>query len=680
MPSSPPRTPDFRPDIQGLRAVAVGSVVLDHAGFGWMSGGFVGVDAFFVISGYLITSHLVNSLRRDGRIGFAGFYARRARRILPASFVVLAATVVGAMLWVPVTLRERTLHDAVATALYAPNYVLAARGTDYLADDTPSVLQHYWSLGVEEQFYLFWPALLALVWWLASRLRPRARRGTLAVAIAAVCVVSFAISYTLTRTNQPWAFFSLWTRAWELGTGALLAVVAPLVVKALRPWLAVVLGWVGLAALVYACVGLDHATVFPGRAALLPVGGTVLVIGAGLARPRFGPELLLGLRPMQFVGAVSYSLYLVHWPILQLPAARRGYDPPISTRGNVVLIAVSLLAAWLLYRIVENPVRRAPILARARPARSLVAALAGSAILVGGSYALVPLARHQADDLASHQVAAALPRAVAPPKATGFVPRDMTPTLGAGKDDQAPVIGNGCEVTRGNSTPHPCRFGRTDGPTMVLFGDSVGAAWQPAVAGAADALGYQLITQTANSCAPGLLHHLENNQPLNSCDHWRDNVVAQLRADPPDVLVLGQYGDEQIQATDVPPAQQWVNGMTALLARIPAQTKVVILQSPPKQKGSPLTCLARHVDDAAQCATARAQALDLPGRDGQQQIAKAMPDRVTMIDLTDYFCGTESCPLISGNVLMWIDNHHISATYSRLLAPVLTDALRAVVR
>lgn len=208
----------FRPDVQGLRAIAVMLVVLYHAGVQTLSGGFVGVDVFFVISGFLITTHLLESLQTHGRIPFASFYAKRARRILPASLLVAGLTVVAAWLWMPPLLMTQVFEGAVATALYVPNLLFAVEGTEYLAETSPSVFQHYWSLGIEEQFYLFWPALLTLGFWLVRRSERR-----LLYAVAVLTLASFIACVVWMEISQPWTFFSLPTRAWELGAGALVA-------------------------------------------------------------------------------------------------------------------------------------------------------------------------------------------------------------------------------------------------------------------------------------------------------------------------------------------------------------------------------------------------------------------------------------------------------------------------
>ena len=272
-----------RRDIEGLRATAVLGVVLYHAGFTPLAGGYAGVDVFFVLSGFLITGGLWDELRDHGRIRFGAFYARRARRLLPAAALVIAVTMLAAARWSAPLAARSVVHDGIASLFYVANYRFALLNTNYLsASAAPSPLLHYWSLAVEEQFYLVWPALLMLgaTVWRRRRHRHRRRAEPLAgvaVTIAAVTVASFALSLRLTRTNEPWAFFSLGTRAWELGVGAMLALAAPWLAK-VPAALGRVLALVGLAAVMVAFTAFSSATPFPGLAALLPVLGTAAAV------------------------------------------------------------------------------------------------------------------------------------------------------------------------------------------------------------------------------------------------------------------------------------------------------------------------------------------------------------------------------------------------------------------
>ncbi len=322
----------FRSDIEGLRAVAVIAVVLYHAGLPGVGGGFIGVDVFFVVSGFLITGLLWREASSTGTVGLARFYGARARRLLPAAVTVLVATCVASAVLLPPLQARSVIKDGIASALYVGNYRFAIQGTDYLAADAPpSPLQHYWSLGVEEQFYLLWPALIIGTAWLLARVTRRTSAAATRsvtpyfLVLGVLAGVSFVVSLSWTESLPSWAFFSLPTRAWELAVGGLVALTAGAWRHLPGPSAAVV-GWGGLALIVVTCTQVGEATRYPGTAALLPVLGTALVIGAGCATTDLGVGHFLSKPAMRSIGRLSYSWYLWHWPVLLLAPALFGGD------------------------------------------------------------------------------------------------------------------------------------------------------------------------------------------------------------------------------------------------------------------------------------------------------------------------------------------------------------------
>ncbi len=651
-------TDRFRPDIQGLRAVAVVAVVLNHAGIPFVSGGYVGVDVFFVISGFLITSHLLRSLERDNRIHFGAFYARRARRILPASFTVLAASIAGAYFFVPPVLREQVFRDAVATALYVPNYAFAIQGTDYLADSAPSVFQHYWSLGVEEQFYLLWPLLL-----LAAFVLTRGSRRALVVALAVVVVGSFIVCVLLTYSSQPWAFFSLWSRAWELGIGGLVAVVPVAGARRMPAAIAGTLGWIGVAGILVASILFSASTAFPGSAAALPVASAALVIFAGGTPSRFGPLLVLGLRPVQFLGLISYSLYLVHWPILILTEDAVGTYVTLSVWATTGLALAAVPIAWALYRWIENPARDSTWLTR-RSWRPLVAAGVGSLVLAlvasTGASATTGLPLNSGR-------AAAASTPTDPPIATAFVPSNLRPSLQRAADDNPALYADGCEVGFAQTVPGPCYLGDPKGKRIVLFGDSHAAQWYPALAAIAKNEGYRLETQTKSACPSVDIEIARNGVDYKACDVWRDNVLRDLKSDPPALVIIANYDNPDFNDSSNT-SDQWAAGMRSTLGQLTAVTKVAVIADTPDFRVSPIVCLSAHLTSAVDCARPATTVLKSPGR-----VPSADPSNLsgaTFIDLTGYFC-TTSCPPIIGATMVYRDSHHLSATFAASLAPVL---------
>ncbi len=352
----------FRPDVQGLRAVAILLVVLFHAGIPGISGGYVGVDVFFVISGFVITGVLLREREASGRTSILNFYGRRARRIIPAASVVIIVTVVAAFHYLGSLTGHETAIDGQWAALFLANLHFAASQTNYLASQRPpSALQNYWSLAVEEQFYIVYPTVFLIT---ARFVRGMSLRGRLALVLLTVIAASYAYSIVFTSTNASSAFFSPLTRAWELALGGLIAV-ASQSLRRLPQTVAALMSWLGLAAIVVASVTLTSASVYPGALVAVPVVGAGLIIAAGTATPTWGVEYLLRQRPFQLLGLISYSLYLWHWPILIIAAQSRGATS-LPVWDNVALLVVATLAATVTYRLLENPVRHSALLRRKR--------------------------------------------------------------------------------------------------------------------------------------------------------------------------------------------------------------------------------------------------------------------------------------------------------------------------
>jgi peptidoglycan/LPS O-acetylase OafA/YrhL len=366
----------FRPDIEGMRAIAVGLVLLFHGYQYPFTGGFVGVDVFFVISGFLITSLLLHEQTKTGRISILGFYARRARRILPASAVLVVATIFATYYFLGFIAGNSVAEDAKWTAVFAANIHFGLIGTDYLGSQLPpSPLQHMWSLGVEEQFYVVWPGLFLLMVLIVRGSRHRnAMAGVLMVIIGA----SFAWSVISTMSDATWAYFSPLTRTWELALGALVAVMAPAISRLRTAWVSELLAVCGLAGIAASALLFTETTPYPGSAVALPVVSSAVLIAAGCSNPKTLVGHALSLPPMQWLGARSYSLYLWHWPVLIIAAQYVGVDK-LSAWQNTGLLLMAVVASALSYRLVENPVRRARVLT----SRTGLSLAMGAVLIVG---------------------------------------------------------------------------------------------------------------------------------------------------------------------------------------------------------------------------------------------------------------------------------------------------------
>ena len=669
-----PEPARHRRDIEGLRAVAVLLVVAYHCGLPFLSGGYVGVDVFFVISGFLITGLLLREAQRTGTVSIPRFYARRALRLLPASAVVVVATVAAAALWLPPLRLAAVVSDALHTSVYAMNWRLAAIGTDYLsADSAPSPLQHFWSLAVEEQFYLVWPLLMLVV------IR-RGGRGLTAV-LGLLTATSLVVSVWQTRHNPEWAYFGAHTRAWELGAGALLAVGAARLRK-LRPLVAKVLVGCGLGAIVVSALGYTAATPFPGYAALLPVLGTVAVITGGCARPAG----LLGAPVLQSIGRLSYSWYLWHWPTLLIAPYALGR--PLAVWENVVVALGALVLAALTYALVENPVRHLTAL-RDKPMRGLGTGAAIS-VLAAGVCVLIGLTSAQVAGASSYRAAALdpatfdiqrLPQVIAESVDLPAVPANLTPALSGATKDKPRYYREGCSGDFADAeVKKPCAYGDLSSPTtVVLFGDSHAGHWFPALEAAALREHWKLVVVTKSACnAADTLVHLEQlKREFTECVQWRKDALAYTRSlQPAKVVMASTYPSMRLLGVTGSQDQEWAGAWQRSIASVSAPgTEVYFVNDTPWQAGAAPECLSAHLGDPSACVRDRTSAVALPDRRKLvEDTARAAG--ATIVDPVPWFCTATRCPPVIGNILVYRDQHHVTTAYSRLLAPLLAEALR----
>jgi len=696
----------FRPDIEGLRGVAVMAVVLFHAGLPAVSGGFIGVDVFFVISGFLITGMLWREANTTGTVRLRRFYGARARRLLPASATVGVVTLIASAVLLPSLQAPSVIRDGIASALYVGNYWLILDGINYFADLLPpSPFQHYWSLGVEEQFYLVWAPLILGTAWLIGRVRRRkaqettsSRRLYLAV-LALVAAISFALSLVITYVVPTAAFFSLPTRAWQLALGGLVALTA-LNWQRLSPRTAAITGWAGLGLIVLACIWFTPTTPFPGVAASLPTVGAVLVIGVGCATSSQGCGHLLSLSPMRAIGRVSYSWYLWHWPVLVLAPALLGY--PLGLAGRLAAVLVSGGMALLTLRFIENPLRfAAPI--RRSPLASLVLGGVATAVAVAVGMVLlervpVPVGRGapataltvnaapppagstiDAYDAAVQQAFAQVRAAVTASADLKAVPSNLNPPLAGTAAEQKAQFFNGCLRKPFQGGQPECAMADTASATTVaLVGDSHAAMWSPAFQQIAAQQHWRLEmlakggcplieTPRTNDVFRRLIEHFQN------CEQWRDQILARLRAEHPRLIVVGMwrgYGSDKSLTGFTPYSPVWIDTLSRLVQQLRGTgAKVLVLGPVPAPHSVPRICLSDHLDDATACSPPRSTAVNQPGITAESAATNAGGGQYA--DLTELFCATNRCPAIVGNTLVYGDVSHVTHEYSRLLAPVM---------
>ncbi|MFF2745714.1 acyltransferase family protein [Kitasatospora sp. NPDC058048] len=653
----------FRPDIEGLRGVAVLSVLAFHSAVPGLTGGFVGVDVFFVVSGFLITGLLV------GRpLGLWDFAARRARRILPAAATVLVATAVaGGALLDP--LRGTDLaRDLIASAGQFANWRFVGEQTDYLAAERdPSPLQHFWSLGVENQFYLLWGVLLL---GLARYLH--GRRRTLAITLATVAVggISLVLCLRWTATSAPLAYFSTGSRLWEFAAGACAALAGPALAARAerRPVLRTlrVLGWLGLAAVLTPVFLYDRNTPFPGTAALLPVLGTAAVLLAGHGTPGAAEAgRLLATRPLRAAGRLSYAWYLWHWPVLTIAQARYG---PLPWTTLLALTAAAALPAWLTLRLVEQPLRYgsspAPRRGLAVGASALVIPLIAALTLGGGT--VRALGDPSAGPVAAPAGAPDGPSLLAP----GARVLTLTPSLARAREDFPP--GKGCEIPLNADSSPRCLFGAEDSPDrIVLLGDSHAGQWISAGLALAEQRHWALEVLVKPGCPLATLTVRNNvlGRTFDECDRWRENTLTRLTSGPKPRLVLmaglNRYGSQEERA----------EGWTRTLDRLTALGAPLAYLGDTPMPGKDIpTCLAASDGRSDACFFPRDTAFEPdPVLDG----GLAARYGVRTLDLGPLLCpgAGPSCPAVLEGVVLYRDTGHITDTLARVLAPRLDKGL-----
>ena len=666
----------FRPDIQGLRAIAVSLVVVYHLYPSALPGGYAGVDVFFVISGFLITGHLWRGCQKSGRLSLADFWGRRARRLVPAAALVLAVTWGVSYLVLPSSQLATVAQQIRASALYYQNWQLAGDAVNYLQQGSAATpVQHFWSLSVEEQFYIVWPLLFLAALLIA---RARAGRGPDAAArrtalahraafalTAALVAASLAYSVYDTAANPAQAYFVTTTRMWELGAGGLLALLPARLTErvARHGWL----GWAGLAMIVASQFVLKGSTPFPGWIALLPVGGALALIAGGSSRGRYSPWRLTSARPMTFLGDISYSLYLWHWPVIVFWTAWRGHSPGLP--AGVEIIVISVILSWLTKVTVEDRIRLAPFFAR-HAWRSVSTALA----------AAVPVALVTAFLVAQPgpwdgRLGPGYPGAAALADKRSALPAQ--PVLPPPDQVNLPAYwAKGCLQGEHVAAVKRCYYGDTKNPTLkvALVGDSMAGNWWAPLDQIAKQQHWELITELHATCpwTATQLYDPVNKGAYPTCHAWGVSVLHDLLKNVhPDVVITSGLGSTTSLAHPAvsPQASRDVgDGMATYWRQLQEHgIGVIAIRETPQTGLNDPACVAKKGSAAPACSVPRSKA---EVTDWPISYADQADGSVPVIDMNSLICGPASCPAVVGNVLVYMDSHHLTESYSADPSPV----------
>ena len=658
----------FRTEIEGLRAVAAFLVATYHIWLGRVSGG---VDVFFVVSGFLITTSLLNRYERNGKIDFFGFITRLSKRLFPAALIVLFISGILSIFLLPQLQWEYTIKELLASALYFENWQLALNSVDYLAENNASTpFQHFWAMSIQGQFYIIWPALLFISTLLARYVLKRSVRFTFLFVLIIVFISSITYSIYLTNLNQPWAYFHTFTRVWEFSIGGLVALLISNV--ALKKGISVTMGWLGLIGLISCGIILQVSTVFPGYAALWPTLCAVFILLAGNRGGKFGVHRLLSSKLLVKFGGISYGFYLWHWPVLIFYHHLTGSDV-VPLLDGIIIMGLSALLAYLTIYFIEKPIRNlnfSRIKSAVLSASFVVPVLILSA---GWGLYLDKIQESTNEDLTSILKSH--------PGATFMDPLqhdvaafnqniEFIPSLINVKDDIPISYNDGCHQTPYESEVVECEYGNVEDPsyTIALIGGSHSAHLLPAFMEFAEVEDMKLLNYTKSGCRFTTIHdYSQNKASLKSCEQWNEELMDILEKNKPDLVITTANATEK---EEVPPG--YIEKWEALNEE---GIKVLAIRDNPRFSIDIPTCVEQYGEDSQKCSIDRNKVL--PPGIWEDDI---VPENVYYTDLTDYYCEEDVCKPIVGNVLVYRDKHHITATFAKTLSPILREEVIHAIR
>lgn len=672
----------YLPELHGVRGLALAGVVLFHLfGNGRVSGG---IDIFLAVSGFLFTGMLLReAAATGGRVDPLKYYGRLIRRILVPATIVIAATLAAGLLISPVTQHRQLWSEARASLLYFENFELISSQLAYgAAGPDTSPFQHFWSLSVQGQFYIIWPAIAILSVLVAKRLRTSAAR-IMGLLVTVILVASFVYAIYVGSFNQDENYLMTITRAWELAFGGLLALAGG-TIRLPQP-LRGIGGWVGLALVVSCGLVLDGGQLFPGPWALWPLLGlTLTLISAGPQGgdhdPTWSATRFLSNRPLAWIGDHAYGLYLWHWPLLIYYLEIRDRDA-VGWRGALVILAITLALAMLMYRYIEQPLQRA---GKHGPVKqhfiNRITVWAGASTLIITGLVMAPMTQASAQldttygdlDPATYPGAAQYFMTDPVPDAEPFpalenveeykpahLHRDCVQKMGdAPGTDEVTV----CEDE--NAPEHPTA-------TIVLAGGSHAGHYEAAFKTLARKYDWEVLIVLKSSCVFGW----EQRPDETMCGQWNENFVTWLGDNDVDLVVTPGTRQDPSQDTEyvVDAAPRWWDKITA------TGTDLLLVRGTPRNTGSVPACLAEG-KSAQECGPSKHKFAETNPLENME-----LPDKAHPVDMTKYVCPkiedpqVENCDAVVGNVVGWFDGHHFTAPFAQSLAPGFEAELKKTV-
>jgi len=646
----------YRPEIEGLRVIASFLVAIYHIWFMKVSGG---VDVFFVVSGFLITTSLLSKYARDGYIKFSTYVLGLMKRLLPNALIVLIFVVIVGYFILPEARHGETIREIIASLFYVENWQLAVTGTDYLAQDNEqSPVQHFWAMSIQGQFYIIWFLIISATIFLNNKFKTDFKKLFMAI-LTILFTVSFFYSIYLTTVNQPWAYFDTRTRIWEFAIGGILML---FIFKVKLPQsVSFITGWIGFAGLISTGIILDVETSFPGYVALWPVASAVLIMLAGQNPSNFGVEKMLGSKPMVKLGGLSYGLYLWHWPLLIFYYII--FDTQsVSFLHGLILIILSLLMSYITTMIAEKPIgefiyRRKYSLKSFTPIFALLGVMVISLTLW--------LSYNQVQSSLADQLSGDpnYPGALANTEEfEGYEEMDPIPDLGSVKDDQSEPYNDGCHVPPDESEVEICEYGEKNNYnyTIALVGGSKSTHWLPSLQSFSEDESIRILNVTKSGCQ----FSYNPDEDTGDCFDWNEDVIGEVSQENPDLVVTladNGHADEE----EVP--EGYINQFNRLGEE---GIEVMAIRDTPYFEEDVAECLSQHGVDTNECDADRNQTVPT---DSAWDKLENPPSNVHYVDYTQYICDDETCPPVIGNIIAYMDGSHMTTTFNETFGPLVRE-------